>query len=127
MTVVAQSALEINQTLRIDIRMQVGKVSDAVTVEGLSSMVETENTVGATVSGVAIYVLPLNGRNTLDWSDAARCHTHQSRLQVLRNYSIGGQRTDSVTYLLDGGKNNSLLGNDVVATRIPTRSRSFAS
>jgi outer membrane receptor protein involved in Fe transport len=121
MTVVAQSALEINQTLRIDIRMQVGKVSDAVTIEGLSSMVETENsTVGATVSGVAIYELPLNGRNTLDLVKTLPGVTPTNPDSgAAGNYSIGGQRTDSVTYLLDGGMNNSLLGNDVVANPNP--------
>ena len=35
------------------------------------------------------------------------------------NYSIGGGRTDSVTYLLDGGLNNDLLGNNVVVDPNP--------
>ena len=35
------------------------------------------------------------------------------------NYSIGGKRTDSVTYLLDGGQNNGLLSNAVVANPNP--------
>ena len=35
------------------------------------------------------------------------------------DYSIGGGRTDSVTYLLDGGLNNNLLSNGVVANPNP--------
>ena len=67
MVVAAKNPLEINQTLRIDVTLEVGAVKDMVTVEGGASAVETENsTIGATVSGSAIYELPLNGRNTLD-------------------------------------------------------------
>ncbi len=35
------------------------------------------------------------------------------------NYSIGGGRTDSVTYLLDGGLNNDLISNEVVVNPNP--------
>src|SRR5260370_34848658 len=65
--VASKNPLEINQTLRIDVMLEVGGVKDLVTVEGGASAVETENsTIGATVSGNAISELPSNGRNTLD-------------------------------------------------------------
>ena len=58
----------VNQTLRVDIQLQLGKVGSEITVESTASQVETENaTVGGTVSGVAIEEMPLNGRNTLDF------------------------------------------------------------
>jgi len=61
------SALEINQTLRVDLTMEVGATSTQINVESQSTTVETENaTVGGTVTGQAIFELPLNGRNTLD-------------------------------------------------------------
>ena len=120
--VAAKNSLEINQSLRIDITLTVGAVKDVVTVEGGASAVETENsTIGATVSGVAISELPLNGRNTLDLlatqtgvtpkdSDASR---------QAGSYSIGGGRSDSVTYLLDGGNDNHLINNDIVINPNP--------
>jgi len=120
-TVVAQNALEINQTLRIDIQLPVGKLSDTVVVESTASLVETENaTVGGTVSGVAIAELPLNGRNTLDLLGTQPGVTLTNPDSgAAGNYSLGGQRTDSITYLLDGGNNNSLLSNAVVANPNP--------
>src|SRR5581483_2068107 len=98
-----------------------GQVSSEVTVESTTSMVETENqTVGATVTGEAIYELPLNGRNTLDLLKTQPGVTPTNPdSSAAGNYSIGGQRTDSVTYLLDGGMNNDLLSNNVVANPNP--------
>jgi hypothetical protein len=114
-------ALEINQTLRVDIQLQIGKVGNTVEVESSASQVETENsTVGATVTGQAIYELPLNGRNTLDLlKTQPGVSATNPDSSAAGNYSIGGMRTDSVTYLLDGGLNNGLLTNGVVANPNP--------
>lgn len=119
--VVSHGDLEINQTMRIDIQLPVGKLSDVVVVESTANLVETENaTLGGTVSGVAIAELPLNGRNTLDLLGTQPGVTLTNPDSgAAGTYSIGGQRTDSVTYLLDGGNNNSLLGNEVVANPNP--------
>jgi hypothetical protein len=118
---VSQGNLEINQTMRIDIQLPVGKLSDTVVVESAANLVETENaTLGGTVSGVAIEELPLNGRNTLDLLGTQPGVTLSNPDSgAAGSYSIGGQRTDSVTYLLDGGNNNSLLSNAVVANPNP--------
>lgn len=120
-TVNSQSSLQINQTLRIDVQLQVGATSSAVTVESAGSQVETENsTVGGTVIGQAIFELPLNGRNTLDLLATQPGVTRtNSDSSAAGNYSIGGMRTDSVTYLLDGAINNSLLSNAIVANPNP--------
>jgi Carboxypeptidase regulatory-like domain len=61
--VTAPLPLEINQTLRIDVHMKVGSVSEVVTVEAAALRVETFNpTVGGTVTGATVQNLPLNGR-----------------------------------------------------------------
>ena len=120
-TTAPQNALEINQTMRVDIQLPVGKLTDTVVVESTGSMVDTESsTVGATVTGMAIFELPLNGRNTLDLLKTQPGVTPTNPDSgAAGSYSLGGQRTDSVTYLLDGGNNNSLLGNAVVANPNP--------
>jgi hypothetical protein len=120
-TVDSQTPLEINQTLRIDVHLRVGRISNAVTVESNASMVETENqTMMQTVTGQAIFELPLNGRDTLDLLKTQPGVTPTNPDSgAAGNYSIGGQRTDSVTYLLDGGLNNDLLSNNVVADPNP--------
>ena len=120
-TMETRTALEINQTLRVDIQLQLGKVGSAITVESSAGQVETENsTVGATVTGQAIYELPLNGRNTLDLlKTQPGVSVGNPDSSAAGSYSIGGGRTDSVTYLLDGGLNNGLLSNGVVANPNP--------
>jgi len=120
-TVFATTPLEINQTLRVDMQLSVGQVSTAVTIESQPTMVETENAaLGSTVTGEAIFELPLNGRDTLDLLKTQPGVTEQNEDNgAAGNYSIGGQRTDSVTYLLDGGMNNDLLDNGVVANPNP--------
>lgn len=113
--------LEINQTLRLDLTLQVGSTTTTVTVESQATLVETQNaTVGGTVTGTAIYELPLNGRNTLDLLATQPGVTPTNPDSgAAGNYSIGGGRTDSVTYLLDGGNNNNLLSNAAVLNPNP--------
>ncbi len=59
--------LEINQVLRVDLRMEVGARSEAITVEATAAAVETVNaTLGQAVTSRPVVDLPLNGRNVLD-------------------------------------------------------------
>jgi outer membrane receptor protein involved in Fe transport len=117
----AASALDINQTLRVDLTLQVGNVSEVVNVQSEASTIETENsTVGGTVAGKAIFELPLNGRNTLDLLQTQPGVTVTNPDSTAAgNYSIAGGRTDSITYLLDGALNNDLLSNDIVVNPNP--------
>src|SRR5579884_3730025 len=96
-TVAPVNPLEINQSLRVDVQMSVGKLSTAVTVESEASMVETENsTVAETVTGQAIFELPLNGRDTLDLLRTQPGVTESNPDSTGAGlYSIGGQRSDS--------------------------------
>ena len=108
--------LEINQSLRFDVVLTLGAVSQTVTVESQTSRVETQNsTVGATVTGEAIQDAPLNGRNVLDLAKLQPGVTESNPDNSgAGTYSIAGGRTDSVTFLLDGSLNNDLLDNGVV-------------
>jgi outer membrane receptor protein involved in Fe transport len=123
-----RNALDINQTLRVDLRLPVGSVSNTVEVSAQSTGVETENsTVGGTVTGRAIFELPLNGRNALDLmsTQAGVTPTNPDNTGQGAGYSIGGGRTDSVTFLLDGGNNNNLLSNSYVANPNPDAIEEF--
>lgn len=56
--------LEVNQTARVDLTLQVGGVNDVVTVSDVAPVLQTENiTVGGVISGNTTAALPLNGRN----------------------------------------------------------------
>ena len=117
-----RNPLDINQTLRIDLKLEVGSVSSTVEVNSQTSAVETQNsTVGGTVTGRAVFELPLNGRNALDLMATQPGVTPRNPDDTSggAGYSIGGGRTDSVTFLLDGGNNNNLLNNSYVANPNP--------
>ena len=116
------NSLEINQTLRVDLKLEVGSVGETVTVEAETRSVETENaTVGGSVTGKAIGELPLNGRNAFDLlaTQPGVTPTNADNTGQGAGYSIGGGRTDSVTFLLDGGNNNNLLSNTFVVNPNP--------
>jgi hypothetical protein len=56
--------LEVNQTARVDLTLELGAVTDEVTVSGTSPILQTETpTVGVTISSTTVNNLPLNGRN----------------------------------------------------------------
>lgn len=56
--------LEVNQTARLDLHLELGELSQTVTVESAAPVLQTENvTVGHVVSGNTTTNLPLNGRN----------------------------------------------------------------
>lgn len=105
--------LEINQSLRADIKMMVGNRTEEVLVEeGISHVDTVTPTLGASVIGEQIANMPLNGRNVLDLALLAPGVV--PAVAGAGSASIAGSRGDSVTYLLDGGINNNLLSNLVV-------------
>lgn len=105
--------LQINQTLRIDLRMAVGAVNVKVEVKAKTADVETvDPTLGQSVTGRTLINMPLNGRDVLDLALLQPGVTESNDdNSAPGNFSIAGGRTDSVTYLLDGGLNNDLLDN----------------
>src|SRR6202167_295795 len=109
----AEQKLLINQALRIDIKMEVGAASQTVDVGAEAAAVETVNpTLGQSITGRTLTNMPLNGRDALDLALLQPGVTESNDDNGgAGNYSIAGGRTDSVTFLLDGGLNNDLLDN----------------
>lgn len=61
---VNEVSLEVGQTARLDFQLQVGDVSESVTVSGSATVLQTENAaVGYVIDSKKIEELPLNGRN----------------------------------------------------------------
>jgi len=108
--------LQINQNLRFDIKMKVGTQQEIVDVSGTAAGVETVNsTLGQSVTSRPIVDLPLNGRDVLQLAMLQPGVTETNPENTSAGtFSIAGGRTDSVTFLLDGGVNNNLLDNSVV-------------
>jgi hypothetical protein len=119
--ITSPSELTINQTLRIDVSIKVGAVSQAIEVNARAAQVETVNpTIGGLVTGPPIQNLPLNGRNTLDLAltqpGVAPAPVEST---VAGTWTVAGGRPDEVTYLLDGGDNNSVAYNGVTLNPNP--------
>jgi len=112
----AEQKLLINQALRIDFKMEVGAESQTIDVGAQAAPVETVNpTLGQSITGRALTNMPLNGRDMLDLALLQPGVTESNDDNAgAGNYSIAGGRTDSVTFLLDGGNNNDLLDNSNV-------------
>lgn len=108
--------LEINQNARLDLVLEIGTAAQVVEVTGDVTQVDTvSDTIGTSVIGDTIQRAPLNGRNVLDLALLQPGVTETNGDSTAAgSYSIAGGRTDSVTFLLDGGLNNNLLDNSVV-------------
>lgn len=125
--VTTPQVLEINRSLRMDVHLEVGAVTETVQVEGQAQGVETVNaTLGQSVTTQAIVNLPLNGRNVLDLALLQPGVTPtSSRAGGAGTFSIAGGKSDSITFLLDGGINNNLLNNGVVFNPNPDTIQEF--
>lgn len=119
--------LEINQVLRVDVKLPIGARNEVVEVTGEASLVETVNpTLGASITSGPILDLPLNGRNVLDLAGLQPGVTpHNPDDTSAGSFNIAGGRSDSVTFLLDGGSNNNLLSNGVVYNPNPDAVQEF--
>jgi outer membrane receptor protein involved in Fe transport len=122
--------LEINQTLRFDLQLELGSPTEVVEVTAQVAGVETVNpTLGESVTLARVANMPLNGRNVYDLALLMPGVTEVNPTSLTANspgqFSVAGGRTDSVTFLLDGGVNNNLLSNLVVYTPNPDAIQEF--
>jgi len=122
--------LDINQSLKVDLKLEVGAVTETVQVEASATGVETISaTTGSVVNAVQIHETPLNGRNVMSLAllapgvipGVAGANTVAGGT----GFSIAGQRTDSMTFLLDGGLNTNLLNNGLVLNPNPEAIEEF--
>jgi hypothetical protein len=106
--------LNVSQTARVDVQMQVAREKDVVTVSGAAPLVDSgSNVIGNVVTGRELLDLPLNGRNftqlgllqpgvaplTAGLAEAG------GSLRAGQAYAVDGQRPESNNYLLDGVTN----------------------
>src|SRR5215471_21562628 len=103
--------LEVNQTARIDLQLQVGGVNEVVNVQGVTPVLQTESvTVGQVISGSTTTNLPLNGRNfqqlALLLPGAVTPNPSGFNSVSLQNGQgrpyVNGQREQGNSFLLDG-------------------------
>ena len=108
-------ALEVNQRARVDISMQVGAISESVSVTGEAPVLQTDTTqVGAVIASELIDNTPLLSRNPVALTlltagvttpDPSSFNNGQRATGGGRPY-VNGNREEANNFLLDGVDNN---------------------
>lgn len=109
--------VQVQQTVRVDISMEVGQVSESVEVSAQAALLQAENaSVGTVVDNKAVVELPLNGRsylglvalaanaNTLSPS-SGQAGSRQGGDRASQSISVAGQRIMFDYFTLDGVTN----------------------
>ncbi len=102
--------LQVDSAPTVDITLQVGSVTEQVTVEAGAVQVETRTTsIGQVVDSQRVLEMPLNGREVheLIFLAGMASYPGTASLSTVRNYptvvvSVAGGLPDSVSYSLDG-------------------------
>lgn len=109
--------IQVQQSRREDIQLQLGNVSETVEVTASAASVNTENaTVGTVVEQKRIVELPLNGRNYLQlaglspnvsfgFPSAGQADGRQGGDRANQNISVAGMRNNFNRFTLDGVEN----------------------
>ncbi len=112
-TVVGPVAVNIQEHPEVDITLQVGSISEVVTITSEGPQLQTETSeLGDVVNGQTATTLPLNGRNfaqLAQLSAGVAPAEPGSRINASYGFSAGGARSEQNNFLLDGIDNNSNL------------------
>jgi len=113
--------LDINQNAKRDIDLQVGSATQIIEVSGNVSQVDTVSaTLGDVENTRRIEELPLVGRDTLQLGLLqAGVFAPDPDDGSGNPFSVSGQRSESMTFLLDGANNTDFLGNNIVLSPNP--------
>ena len=115
--------VRVNDRLRVDLSLEVGQVTETVTVQGQGPLLQTEDaTTGQVIDNQKIVDLPLNNRNWLQLATLAAGTVSYvnvfnteggNRNNVVMN--LGGTHTNQANYLLDGTDNSNFVSAGAVA------------
>jgi len=130
----------VNEAARVDLQLQVGAVTEQVTVQGASPLVETRNaTLGVVIDHQKVVDLPLNGRNFTQLGTlipgvvappaglggADGNATPGGFGNVTGGFNVNGQRNQSNNFLLDGSPNNDTFNTGFVLRPPPDAIEEF--
>lgn len=113
--------LDVNQNGRLDVTLRVGTGTEVIEVNGNVTQVDTVSaTLGKVETEQRILDLPLVERNTLQLGLLqAGVFTPDQDDGSGNPFSVSGQRSESLTFLIDGADNNDFLGNNIVVNPNP--------
>src|SRR5437667_3720364 len=113
--------LEINQNAKVDIPLQVGATSQVVEVNADATQVDTTSaTLGKVETTQRILSLPLVERDTMQLGLLqAGVVAPEAEDGSGNAFAVAGQRSESLTFLIDGSDNNDFLSNNMVVNPNP--------
>ena len=107
-TVRSGIVLQIQQTAVVDVVLQVGQLTEEITVEGLAPLLTTtEATQGQVIDNQKIVDLPLNGRDYNQLALLSAGTNQPAPGARVSGFSGSGMRATQNNYLLDGVDNNN--------------------
>jgi carboxypeptidase family protein len=124
----AQNSVELHveETLRVNLALEIGGIAETTEVTAVTSLITTENaTVGTVIENRRIVELPLNGRNYLSlialspnvsagFAGAGQAGDRQGGSRSNQQISISGQRREFNYYTLDGVDNTDVNFNTYI-------------
>ena len=99
--------IEVSQIARLDVRLEIGQITESVEISGRTPLLETEGgTLGAVIDSRKIADLPLNGRNFVQLALLVPgVNTGQPGAGRGGGISINGTRSEQNSFQLDGVTN----------------------
>src|SRR2546426_2909279 len=116
--------LEVGQTMAIDVQLEVGEVTEAVTVTSEAPLLdESKADRGMVIDNKRVTEIPLNARNPFMLSTLVPGITYNGPAIYQRpfdngaiaDWSINGGQNRNNEFLLDGAPNNSIQGGNNIA------------
>jgi hypothetical protein len=101
--------LETGVPARVDVKLEVGALTEKVTVEAAAALIQTESSaVGAVVENRTIIDMPLIDRRGAQLAKL-NGFTVQNTTGSSPQFSMGGGRGNNANWRMDGGSNNNIL------------------
>lgn len=113
--------LEVNQNGRLDMTLEVGQNTETVEVSAIVAQIDTSGAMLGKVEDTRrIQDLPLVDRDTLQLGLLqAGVFTPDPDDGSGNPFNVSGQRSESLTFLVDGADNTDFLGNNIVVNPNP--------
>ncbi len=116
-------ALEVNQTARVDVKLELGDTTQTVEVQAIAPILQTESTAtGDTITGTKLTAVPLNGRNfaALTLLIPGAISTSPGAMNTSGRFQgsgsrpqVNGNREQTNNFLLDGVDVNDSIDNRI--------------
>lgn len=118
-TVTNPIQVEAKQIVRLDFKLDLGKIEESIEVPARTPILQTESaTVGTVISGTTVSSLPLNGRNTgqLSLLLPGTVTPNPGSFTAIRNFGggrpyVNGNREQTNNYTIDGVDMNESIDN----------------